>query len=41
MLKLTHLKPFHNTLNYASTSNIEEVMTFYDLGNKTFETDFK
>ena len=35
------LKPFHNTLNYASTANIEEVMKFYNLGDKTFETDFK
>ena len=40
MLKLSYSKPFHNTLNYASTANIEEVMTFYNLGDKTFETDF-
>ena len=33
-------KPFYNTLNYASTANIEEVMKFYNLGDKTFETDF-
>ena len=33
-------KPFHNTLNYASTANIEEVTKFYNLGDKTFETDF-
>ena len=33
-------KPFHNTLNYASTANIEEVMKFYNLSHKTFETDF-
>ena len=33
-------KPFHITLNYASTANIEEVMKFYNLGDKTFETDF-
>ena len=33
-------KPFHNTLNYASTANIEEVTKFYNLGYKTFETDF-
>ena len=32
--------PFHNTLNYASNANIEEVMKFYNLGHKTFETDF-
>ena len=40
ILKLSHSKPFHNTLNYASTANIEEVMKFYNLGHKTFETDF-
>ena len=28
------------TLNYASTSNIREVIKFYNLGDKTFETDF-
>ena len=39
-LKLSYSKPFHNTLNYASTANIEEVMKFYNLGHKTFETDF-
>ena len=27
-------------LNYASTSNIREVIKFYNLGEKTFETDF-
>ena len=27
-------------MNYASTANIEEVMKFYSLGDKTFETDF-
>ena len=32
--------PFHNTLNYASTTNIEEVTKCYNLGDKTFETDF-
>ena len=40
ILKLSYSKPFHNTLNYASTTNIEEVMEFYNLGDKTFETDF-
>ena len=30
----------YNTLNYASTANIEEVMKFYNLDHKTFETDF-
>ena len=39
MLKFSYSKPFHNTLNYASAANIEEVMKFYDLGDKTFETD--
>ena len=28
------------TLNYASAANIEEVMKFYNLGDKTFEADF-
>ena len=27
-------------MNYVSTANIEEVMTFYNLGDKTFETEF-
>ena len=40
ILKLPFSKPFHNTLNYASTANIEEVMKFYNLAHKTFETDF-
>ena len=40
ILKLPNSKPFHNTLNCASTANIEEVMKFYNLGDKTFETDF-
>ena len=40
ILKLSCSKPFHNTLNYASTTNTEEVMKFYNLGDKTFETDF-
>ena len=40
ILMLSYSKPFHNTLNYASTTNIEEVMKFYNLGDKTFETDF-
>ena len=37
ILKLSYSKPFRNTLNYASTANIEEVMKFYDPGDKTFE----
>ena len=40
ILQLSYSKPFHNTLNYASTANIEEVMKFYNLGHKPFETDF-
>ena len=40
ILTLSYSKPFYNTLNYASTPNIEEVMKFYNLGNKSFETDF-
>ena len=40
ILKLSYSKPFYNTLNYASTANIEEVMKLYNLGDKTFETDF-
>ena len=39
-LKLSCSKPIHNILNYATTANIEEVMKFYYLGDKTFETDF-
>ena len=27
-------------MNYGSTANIEEVMKFYNLDHKTFETDF-
>ena len=30
-----------NNLNYASTSNVPEVIKFYNLGDKTFETDFR
>ena len=41
ILKLSFSKPFHDTLNYASTANIEEVMKFYNLSDKAFETDFK
>ena len=40
MLTLSCSKPFHNTLNYASAANIEQVMKFFSLGDKTFETDF-
>ena len=31
---------FQDNLNYASTSNIREVIKFYNLCDKTFETDF-
>ena len=31
---------FQNDLNYASTSSIRKVIKFYNLGDKTFETDF-
>ena len=41
MLKLSYSKHFHNNLDHASTANIEEVMKFYNLGDKTFETDFR
>ena len=37
----TFPQPFPNTLNYASAANIDKVMKFYNLGDKTFETDFK
>ena len=40
ILKLSFSKSFHNTLNCASTANIGEVTKFYNLGDKTFETDF-
>ena len=38
ILKLSYSKPVRNILNYASTANIEELMKFYNLGDKTFET---
>ena len=37
---LSFWQTFQNNLNYASTSNIREVIKFYNLGDKTFETDF-
>ena len=40
ILKLSYSTPFHNTLDYASTANIEEVTKFHHLGDKTYETDF-
>ena len=39
--KVVLLKTFLQHLEFVSTANIEEVMKFYNLGNKTFETDFK
>ena len=39
ILKLSYSKPIRNILNYASVENIEKVMKFYNLGDKTFETD--
>ena len=35
------LKTFPQHFNYASTANIEEVMKLYNLGDKTFERDFR
>ena len=40
-MKLSYSIPFHNTLDYPSTASIEEVMKFYNLGDKTFEMYFK
>ena len=40
-MKLFCSKPFHSTLNYASTANIQEVVKFYNLGDKSSETDFR
>ena len=39
ILRLPYSKHFHSTLNYASTANIQEVMKFYNLIYKTFETE--
>ena len=33
--------PSQNNLNYSSILNVLEGMKFYNIGNKTFETDFK
>ena len=40
ILKLSYSKPIRKILNYASTANIEELTKFYNLCDKTFETDF-
>ena len=37
---LSFWSTFQNNLNYASTSNILEVIKIYNLGDKTFKTDF-
>ena len=38
ILKLFYSEPFWSNSNYASTANIQEVMEFYNLGDKTFKT---
>ena len=37
---LSFWKTFQNILNYASASNIQEDMKFYNIGDRSFETDF-
>ena len=37
--KFSYSEPIHDILSYASVENIEKVMKFYNLGDKTFETD--
>ena len=37
---LSFWRTFQNILNYASTSIIQEDMKFYNIGDKSFETDF-
>ena len=37
---LSFWQTFNNNLNYASTSNIREVIKFSNLGDKTFEAEF-
>ena len=39
-MKLSYSEHIRNILNYASATNIEEVMKFYNVGDKTFEADF-
>ena len=34
---LSFLETFQNNLNYTSTLNIQEVIKFYNLGNKTLK----
>ena len=40
IFKLPLSKPFWNNLNYASTSNIQELIKFQNPGDQSFETDF-
>ena len=40
ILKLSYSKPIRNILNCASVENIETVMKFYNLGDKTWATLF-
>ena len=37
---LSFSKTFQNILNYASISNIRGDMKLYNLGDRSFETDF-
>ena len=34
-------KTFHNNLNYACTSNIRELIKFYNIGDESSETDLR
>ena len=38
---LSFLHTFQNNLNYAPISNIPEVIKLYNLGDESFETDFR
>ena len=40
VLMFVFLLTFQNNVNYSSTLNLQEVIKFYNLLNKTFETDF-
>ena len=39
LFMLSFWKTFPDILNYASTSNSQEDMMFYNLGDKSFDTD--
>ena len=41
IFKLSFSKPFWNNSNYASFGNIREVMKFYNLGDKSFDTHLR